>query len=394
MPVKLRSCLMPKKLNTPVETVVRAKDISGEGEHGLPEDIYDFAYTYEGEERQDLIAKIKQDTPEIWKKLESFIPDFENVISKVFDGESEEDNYDEQGRLEDKYSEFLKSLQNEERGSVLSTIETKPLSFFGDIGKLRIGNHTYHLNAESVGQIAEHFKDVSTLEIRQDGKVRKLLLAKSGETVSDYINVCCTGFDHVKFGQYQVAGSGENYFVQGVRSQSIPQTGKAVYRGHWAGFIETVRPRNDGVISSTVAGLTGGSSQSGNAYGDSLTVKNQFFASPNNSTVKFDVDFDSKRLKGEFISGSQPIFYIDDAYIQGTGFSGTAKTKDGFTFNAQSIGAKEVVHFDKAQVQGGFYGVDGQELGGTVHYNSNDGSTGTHGETSTRVGAVFGAKRQ
>lgn len=369
-------------LNSPTETKVKAKDVFVVDDEGgiddLPSDIYQFS-------KKD-VEFLKRDKSELWEKLKKMTPDFEEVLEKVMSGsafnfgetadEDADDGVDWEEKEEElfnKYEEFLNKYKESDKGSVLSKVESKTLPFFGDVGKLRVGNHYYDLTATDPTKVTDH-QVPNTIEIKTDHGIKKMILAKTGDTVTQYVYSCCDDLKHVKFGQYKLSDNDStSYFVQGLRSDTIPQSGEATYKGHWMGFIELLRPRKDGDNSS------------------GLTMLNKH--SVDVGTATFTANFDKKTLDGKFLSGTQHVFDFVNVVIDGTGFKGKAKTKDSFTFNHQSTGAKDSITFE-ADVQGGFYGVDGAELGGTVSHNNNDGNTKTdYNQNNVRVGVVFGAKR-
>ncbi|MEY6466513.1 transferrin-binding protein-like solute binding protein, partial [Neisseria gonorrhoeae] len=96
---------------------------------------------------------------------------------------------------------------------------------------------------------------------------------------------------------------------------------------------------------------------------------------------------------------SEATFTIN-AMIEGNGFKGKAKTgNDGFAPDQNSSTGTYKVRIANAEVQGGFYGPNAEELGGWFAYPGNEqtknaqASSGS-GNSAGSATVVFGAKRQ
>ncbi|HGK0234353.1 TPA: transferrin-binding protein-like solute binding protein [Neisseria gonorrhoeae] len=210
------------------------------------------------------------------------------------------------------------------------------------------------------------------------------------------VQVCCSNLNYLKYGlltrenSNSVMQAGENssqaaartaqgaqsMFLQGERTDEnkIPKGQGIVYLGSWYGRIA-----ND---AST--------SWSGNA-----SNKN------GGNRAEFTVNFDKKEITGKLTAEnrSEATFTID-AMIEGNGFKGTAKTgNDGFAPDQNSSTGTYKVHIANAEVQGGFYGPNAEEMGGWFAYpgngqTKNAQTSSGNGNSAGSATVVFGAKRQ
>lgn len=210
------------------------------------------------------------------------------------------------------------------------------------------------------------------------------------------VEACCSNLNYLKYGMLtrknsesamQAGGSSnqadakteqaeQSMFLQGERTPVSDMAARAEanakYRGTWYGYIAN------------------GTSWSGNA--SNTTSGNK---------AEFTVNFDKKQITGKLTAEnrSEATFTID-AMIEGNGFKGTAKTgNDGFAPDQNSSTGTYKVHIANAEVQGGFYGPNAEELGGWFAYPGNEqtknaqASSGT-GNSAGSATVVFGAKRQ
>lgn len=217
----------------------------------------------------------------------------------------------------------------------------------------------------------------------------------SGKTKTHYkVQACCSNLNYLKYGLLtrktadntmgsgsgsqaaaQTAQGAQNMFLQGERTdeKAIPKNENVVYLGTWYGHIA--------------------------ANGTSWTreASNQ----ENGNRAKFDVDFKDKRITGTLTAEnrSEATFTIDGK-IEGNGFKGTAKTgNDGFAPDQNNSIVTHKVRIANAEVQGGFYGPNAEELGGWFAYPGNEqtknaqASSGS-GNSAGSATVVFGAKRQ
>ncbi|ENZ9156668.1 transferrin-binding protein-like solute binding protein [Neisseria gonorrhoeae] len=218
----------------------------------------------------------------------------------------------------------------------------------------------------------------------------------SGKTKTHYkVQACCSNLNYLKYGLLtrennnsvmqavknsnqtaaRTAQGAQSMFLQGERTdeKEIPKEQNVVYLGTWYGHIA--------------------------ANGTSWTreASNQ----ENGNRARFDVNFDTKQITGTLTANdrTQPTFTID-AMIEGNGFKGTAKTgNDGFAPDQNSSTGTHKVHIANAEVRGGFYGPNAEELGGWFAYPGNGQAKNAtvesdNGNSAGSATVVFGAKRQ
>lgn len=209
------------------------------------------------------------------------------------------------------------------------------------------------------------------------------------------VQVCCSNLNYLKYGLLtrensnsvmqagesssrtaaQTAQGAQSMFLQGERTdeKEIPKDGNVVYLGTWYGHIAT------------------------NGTSWTREASNQ----ENGNRAKFDVNFKDKRITGTLTAEnrSEATFTID-AMIDGNGFKGTAKTgNDGFAPDQNSSTGTYKVHIANAEVRGGFYGPNAEELGGWFAYPGNGQAENAqtssgNGNSAGSATVVFGAKRQ
>ncbi|WP_404589020.1 transferrin-binding protein-like solute binding protein [Neisseria gonorrhoeae] len=208
------------------------------------------------------------------------------------------------------------------------------------------------------------------------------------------VQVCCSNLNYLKYGLLtrktadntmgsgsgsqaaaQTAQGAQSMFLQGERTdeKEIPKDENVVYLGTWYGHIAT------------------------NGTSWTREASNQ----GNGNRAKFDVNFKDKRITGTLTAEnrSEATFTID-AMIDGNGFKGTAKTgNDGFAPDQNSSTGTYKVHIASAEVRGGFYGPNAEELGGWFAYPGNGQAENAqtssgNGNSAGSATVVFGAKRQ
>ncbi|HHA3964281.1 TPA: transferrin-binding protein-like solute binding protein [Neisseria gonorrhoeae] len=203
----------------------------------------------------------------------------------------------------------------------------------------------------------------------------------SGETKTYKVQACCSNLNYLKYGLLtrktaaQTAQGAQSMFLQGERTdeKEIPKDENVVYLGTWYGHIAT------------------------NGTSWTREASNQ----ENGNRAKFDVNFKDKRITGTLTAEnrSEATFTID-AMIDGNGFKGTAKTgNDGFAPDQNSSTGTYKVHIANAEVRGGFYGPNAEELGGWFAYPGNGQAENAqtssgNGNSAGSATVVFGAKRQ
>lgn len=222
----------------------------------------------------------------------------------------------------------------------------------------------------------------------------------SGKTKTHYkVQVCCSNLNYLKYGlltrennnsvMQAVKNSSQadaktkqieqSMFLQGERTdeKEIPKEQKVVYLGTWYGHI-----------------AANGTSWTGNASDQQ-----------SGNRAKFDVNFKDKKITGTLTAANrQEATFTIDAMIESNGFKGEAKTgNDGFAPDRNSSISTYKVHIANAEVQGGFYGPNAEELGGWFAYpgngqtkNAQENAQASSGNGNSAVSAtvVFGAKRQ
>ena len=216
----------------------------------------------------------------------------------------------------------------------LDNFTAKDLNTFGNIDKLMIDGKEYDLATNKEAFVSY----------------------KPNEKENIKLAICCSNLDYVKFGNIGVNNQA-NYFLQGERTatKEIPTAGEVKYKGTWDGYV------SDSSVWSTSASNKDGGSRS-----------------------EFDVDFRNKTISGKLTAENHinPTFTIHGS-LEGNGFSGKASTgANGFNLDPSATNSSRIVHIQNVDVKGGFFGKDASELGGTFH------------SEASKVGVVFGAKRQ
>lgn len=216
----------------------------------------------------------------------------------------------------------------------------------------------------------------------------------NGKTKIYEVKACCSNLNYLKYGMLtrknsesamqavknsdqtaaRTAQGAQSMFLQGERTdeKQIPKDENVVYLGSWYGYIAN------------------GTSWTGNASNET-----------SGNRAEFTVNFDKKQITGKLTAEnrSEATFTID-AMIEGNGFKGTAKTgNDGFAPDQNSSTGTYKVHIANAEVQGGFYGPNAEELGGWFAYPGNGQAENAqtssgNGNSAGSATVVFGAKRQ
>ncbi|HFC0062290.1 TPA: transferrin-binding protein-like solute binding protein [Neisseria gonorrhoeae] len=218
----------------------------------------------------------------------------------------------------------------------------------------------------------------------------------SGKTKTHYkVQACCSNLNYLKYGLLtrennnsvmqavensnqtaaRTAQGAQSMFLQGERTdeKEIPKDENVVYLGTWYGHIAT------------------------NGTSWTREASNQ----ENGNRAKFDVNFKGKKITGTLTAAnrSEATFTIDGK-IEGNGFKGTAKTGNGgFAPDQNSSTGTYKVHIANAEVRGGFYGPNAEELGGWFAYPGNGQAENAqtssgNGNSAGSATVVFGAKRQ
>lgn len=229
----------------------------------------------------------------------------------------------------------------------------KQLDNFGNAKKLVLGSTVIDLVPTGAT------KDVNEFTKNKPNSATN----KAGETlmVNDKVIVKTYGknFEYLKFGELSV-GTSNSVFLQGERTattgdKAVPTKGTAKYLGNWVGYI------------------TG--KDSSKSFNEAQDV------------ADFDIDFEKKTVNGKLTTKDRqdPVFNIT-GQIAGNGWTGTASTTKadagGYKIDSSSTG-KSIVIKD-ANVTGGFYGPNANEMGGSF----------THDTDDSKASVVFGTKRQ
>ncbi|MFQ3070888.1 transferrin-binding protein-like solute binding protein [Neisseria polysaccharea] len=85
--------------------------------------------------------------------------------------------------------------------------------------------------------------------------------------------------------------------------------------------------------------------------------------------AEFTVDFGGKSISGTLTekNGVQPAFHIENGKIEGNGFHATARTRDnGINLSGNDSTNPKTFQANDLRVEGGFYGPQAEELGGTI----------------------------
>lgn len=206
------------------------------------------------------------------------------------------------------------------------------------------------------------------------------------------VQVCCSNLNYLKYGLLtrktadNTVGSGsgsqaaaqtgaQSMFLQGERTdeKEIPKEQNVVYLGTWYGHI-----------------AANGTSWTGNASNGN-----------SGNRAKFNVDFSGKKITGMLTAANrQEATFTIDAMIESNGFKGMAKTGNGgFAPDQNSSTGTHKVQIANAEVQGGFYGPNAEELGGWFAYPGNGQAKNAQASSGNENSAgsatvVFGAKRQ
>lgn len=128
-------------------------------------------------------------------------------------------------------------------------------------------------------------------------------------------------------------------FLKGIRTveADIPKTGTAHYTGTWEARI--------------------GKPIQWDNYADKA------------AKAEFTVDFGGKSISGTLTekNGVEPAFHIENGKIEGNGFYATARTREnGINLSGNGSTNPKTFQANDLRVEGGFYGPQAEELGGTI----------------------------
>lgn len=155
-------------------------------------------------------------------------------------------------------------------------------------------------------------------------------------------------------------GRNIDLFLKGIRTAEtdIPKTGEAHYTGTWEARI-----------------------------GKPIQWDNQ--ADKEAAKAVFTVDFGKKSISGTLTekNGVKPAFHIENGKIEGNGFYATARTRDnGINLSGNDSTNPKTFQASDLRVEGGFYGPQAEELGGTI-FNNDGKSLGITEDTENEAEA-------
>lgn len=321
-------------------------------------------------------------------------------------------------------------------------------AYFGQHDKFYFNGNYYDLSASHVNQLApadavkanQSIKEkYPNAKLNKDNKVTAIVLQDAKD--KPYTAIRAKSYQHISFGETLYNNANQtptrSYFVQGGRadaSTTLPTAGKFTYNGLWAGYLtqkmdkgysnntETIKAKGhkgylltedfnpeDEDDSSLVAS---DDTQDDTDDTDDDAVDNVYrageirpefankylpineptyektFSLDGKNKAKFDVNFDTNSLTGHLNDNNgHSVFNIKDGKIAGTAFTAKAdvsgyrheignNSSGGFLYNITDI-----------DVKGQFFGTDGEELAGQLHYDKGDGIN----DPAKKAGAVFGA---
>lgn len=182
-------------------------------------------------------------------------------------------------------------------------------------------------NGEDEGEIAEEDDDEAEEEEVEETEEKSPTESGSGS------NAILPALEAPK-------GRDIDLFLKGIRTAEtdIPQSGTAHYTGTWEARI-----------------------------GKPIQWDNQ--ADEKAAKAEFTVDFDKKSISGKLTeqNGVEPAFHIEDGKIDGNGFHATARTREsGINLSGNGSTDPKTFQASNLRVEGGFYGPQAAELGGTI----------------------------
>lgn len=174
------------------------------------------------------------------------------------------------------------------------------------------------------------------------------------------------GSDGIPPTQEAPKGRDIDLFLKGIRTAEadIPQTGKARYTGTWEARIS--KP---------------------------IQWDNQ---ADKAAKAEFTVDFGKKSISGTLTekNGVEPAFHIEKGVIDGNGFHATARTRDnGINLSGNDSTNPKTFQASDLRVEGGFYGPQAEELGGTI-FNKDGKSLDITEDTENEAEAEAGVGEQ
>lgn len=333
---------------------------------------------------------------------------------------------------------------------VSSSTQVVP-AYFGQHDKFYFNGNYYDLSASSVDKLAPADAVKANQSIKEkypNAKLNKdkvttiVLQEASGD--KPYTAIRAKSYQYISFGETLYNDANQtptrSYFVQGGRadtSTTLPKAGQFTYNGLWAGYLtqkkdkgysdkeETIKKKghqgyllteefipeedDDGSLVAS-ADPQDDDTDADDDGADNVYQKGDIrpefankhlpineptyektFSLDGKNKAKFDVNFDTNSLTGNLNDGNgHSVFNIKDGKIDGTAFTAKADVSNyrheignnssgGFLYDIKDI-----------DVKGQFFGTDGEELAGQLHYDKGDGIN----DTAEKAGAVFGAVKE
>lgn len=372
------------------------------------------------------------------------------TIGEIINSQGLNDSIDEYSIIasDDSYYEYRWGKPEKQfTKKVGSSTQVVP-AYFGQHDKFYFNGNYYDLSANHVDKLApanavkanqsikEKYPDA---KLNKNNNVTSIVLQDAED--KPYTAIRAKSYQHISFGETLYNNANQtptrSYFVQGGRadaSTTLPKAGKFTYNGLWAGYLtqkmdkgyskdeETIKkkghqdylltkdfnPEDDGddnlVASADTQDDTDDTDDDAvdNVY-RAGEIRPEFankylpineptyektFSLDGKNKAKFDVNFDTNSLTGHLNDNNgHSVFNIKDGKIAGTAFTAKADVSNyrheignnssgGFLYNITDI-----------DVKGQFFGTDGEELAGQLHYDKGDGIN----DPAKKAGAVFGA---
>lgn len=358
-------------------------------------------------------------------------------------------NEDEITPSDDNYDEFPWGEKKAEFTKKVSSSTQAVPAYFGQHDKFYFNGNYYDLSASHVNKLApadavkanQSIKEkYPNAKLNKDNQVTTIVLQEAKDN-KPYTAIRAKSYQHISFGETLYNDANQtptrSYFVQGGRadaSTTLPSAGKFTYNGLWAGYLiqkndkgyskdeETIKKKghqdylltedftpeeDDDSLVASADPQDDGADDADDDGADNVYQKGEIrpefenkylpineptyektFSLDGKNKAKFDVNFDTNSLTGHLNDNNgHSVFNIKDGKIAGTAFTAKADVSNyrheignnssgGFLYNITDI-----------DVKGQFFGTDGEELAGQLHYDKGDGIN----DPAKKAGAVFGA---
>lgn len=364
------------------------------------------------------------------------------TIGEIINSQGLNDSIDEYSIIasDDSYYEYRWGKpQAEFTKKVGSSTQVVP-AYFGQHDKFYFNGNYYDLSAKHVDRLAPADAVKANQSIKEkypDAKLNKdkvtsIVLQEAKD--KPYTAIRAKSYQHISFGETLYNDANQtptrSYFVQGGQadtSTTLPKAGQFTYNGLWAGYLiqkkdkgysdkeETIKAKGhqgyllteEFIPEEDDDDLTASADPQDDDGADNVYQKGDIrpefankhlpineptyektFSLDGKNKAKFDVNFDTNSLTGHLNDNNgHSVFNIKDGKIAGTAFTAKADVSNyrheignnnsgGFLYNIKDI-----------DVKGQFFGTDGEELAGQLHYDKGDGIN----DPAKKAGAVFGA---